>query len=706
MAKWFASSMWINRFAALLWAIFVLANAKDCDESIRGINNTVPAIARTLNGENFDKIVDKIEDDVRMLAQYVEEIYSKYRCDNNTIALCSKANYDHCLSSFPNATCEGGEDFHNPDCGDVRRCTTKVSFTSSVVALRKDLTSGPDRNPTDRQIIESICFSRLLDDYFMEKRKNDTSFWKQYGQEPTAMYFASKTGAFRLYPARHYLRNCGIYDHFMRPFYVAASSGPKNVVMILDVSETMDSNNKIRKLKNAASRIVSTLTASDRITIVPFSDEAYPITDDEGFMLKATPDNKDKLLLAIDGLNAKGGTNVLDAFEKALYIFDQSKSKDRAIECKTAVIFFTDGTMTLPNQTTKEDVVERIRKSLEQAQIDWQPIYLFTYSVPGVDSDTEFLSRLACAVPNGVWTEIANEDQIVESLSSYYKLFSLGLGANENSDFVAWVLPYLFASINQYGTTASVPVYDRRKTPPLFLGVVAIDFLMPALDDALGVTDDSSYKSIERKVNSSQLRCSKGELRECVWESFRRQGTAGNMTTCPSNCTDDDRVPIEEQPCDEITESDYPKVLWANVDSKNRSDLDATCCPIDGDDTMTCPLRTNRVFEKTWRIVLVCCGVVVLVLIVVAIVKWRTCQDQDDDYSRDGPENPDYKRPDPVVAQTAGNRQTRPSANPADERMRAEEEKEEEDEREVASVKNDSGDQSSVFDIDSSSVGN
>ena len=94
------------------------------------------------------------------------------------------------------------------------------------------------------------------------------------------MYFGSKNGAFRIYPARQ-TDECGSYDPRIRPWYVAGSSGPKNIIMILDTSGSMQGY-PIELLKAAAKRVVHTLTVSDRVALVPFADSASLIADDDG----------------------------------------------------------------------------------------------------------------------------------------------------------------------------------------------------------------------------------------------------------------------------------------------------------------------------------------------------------------------------------------------------------------------------------------
>ncbi|KAL7565264.1 hypothetical protein ACA910_014558 [Epithemia clementina (nom. ined.)] len=281
--------------------------------------------------------------------------------------------------------------------------------------------------------------------------------------------------------------------------------------------------------------------------------------------------------------------------------------------------------MTTPNNVSEEDVIklvgERIDKIKSLGQrISEHPIYLFTHSIPGVDNEiNEFPAQLACSVPNGVWSKIEDESRIVDSLSSYYKLFALGLSADVNSHFVAWVEPYLFASIDVYGTTVSVPVYDRTKEPNLFLGVVGVDFVMPALDEALGVTNESSKESISRVVKHSAARCPRLELGECVMESYRRQSSAEDpLAFCPgssNNCSDTEFVQIEEQKCSGA--SDYPISLWDNVEKRDLSLLEAVCCHVGADILeRSCPAPPDKSDANLGLIVgISACGACVMVAV-------------------------------------------------------------------------------------------
>ncbi|KAL7565265.1 hypothetical protein ACA910_014559 [Epithemia clementina (nom. ined.)] len=608
--------MYLGAYLVAFWLLFLAAT------------RLTIACATDFDEDQFDRIINKIEEDVHDLARELERLYPS-RCEPDVISSCSNANYDHCLSSFPKSTCPGGKNFHNPACGNGAICSATYSFEVTTVALLDELTDGRDRNPSDPRLVEAVCFSKKLDEFFLRKRSDDAAFWRTFGYEPTAMYFGSRTGAFRIFPARHF-QKCGLYDPLVRPWYVAASSGPKNVILVLDTSRTMNKNTKIGLLKKAASRVVGTLSTGDRVAIVPFSDEAFDITDSEGYMATANNKSIHQLLDRIDGLTAGGEANYWDAFKKAFDILDASFQDGELENCNTAILFLTDGQMTAPPDKTEEDVIQMVESRLLQSQtaLKGYPIHLLTFSIPDGDSKIdEFPSRLACSVPNGVWAKIRHDRGMIDSLSSYYKLFALALGAEENMNFTAWVEPYRFASIDVLGTTASVPVYDRSKKPPFFLGVVGVDLVIPALNAALGITDGSSDEAIQRVVNRSTAYCPKIELGKCLLESYRRESSAGDEAFCPNNtdCLESDFVKIEEQKCS--TDQDYPDTVWANVDMINHTYFEAACCGLgsSGGRDMTCRTNADSMMSEAMAIALgACIGAVVgLFVAVLALVFYR-----------------------------------------------------------------------------------
>jgi hypothetical protein len=424
-------------------------------------------------------------------------------------------------------------------------------------------------------VIESICYSRQLDPWFKEKHENNTSYWAQFGADPPQMFFSAPDGTFRIFPGRH---NCSNYDPRERPWYVAASSGPKNIMLVLDTSASMTENLKLDLLKKAAKRVVNTLTANDRIGIVRFSDNATSISPD-GRMRKANETIRKMICDEIDSFEAKGETNFDNAFKIAFDVINRSMEVEaELINCNSAILFLTDGEKTEPKNLEESDLISQIVAGLEEIENSiGKPVLLFTFSVNG-DNDSvvhRFPKNLACAFERGVWSKITDPKKIVESLESYYKLFTLGLGQGGNQG-VAWVEPYSFFTGGVKGTTVSAPVYDKLGN---LVGVVGIDFTLEAINNAAGL-DASSQEAFH---TATQLwTCPSLNLSFCELESSR-QGAAGNdalcycsesQSNCTANCTEEQLIKTEPDNCSSV--SDHPEELYGNTDNKGTNSTVST----------------------------------------------------------------------------------------------------------------------------------
>jgi Mg-chelatase subunit ChlD len=79
---------------------------------------------------------------------------------------------------------------------------------------------------------------------------------------------------------------------------VAGSSGSKNVILIIDVSGSMSSNNRIATAIAAAKAAVNTFSNNDFIGVIKFSSSASSLVN--GQIKRATTSYKNRLIAAID----------------------------------------------------------------------------------------------------------------------------------------------------------------------------------------------------------------------------------------------------------------------------------------------------------------------------------------------------------------------------------------------------------------------
>jgi hypothetical protein len=232
--------------------------------------------ALAVGTEELEQLIAKMEQDVVEFAREVEDLYST-RC-SYPLEYCKRNNYEHCLRTLPNPSCRGVEEFTIDECNGCGGAL--FDYTASTVRQ--------NGNPTDFQVrgkskaksymkiyklthafssiqaIESICYSRQLDQWFQDKRATDASYWTPLDVESPQMHFAAKGGSFRIFPGRR-SKVCD-YDPHEHPFYIAARSGPKNIVLLLDTSGSI-AGQQLKLMKEAAKRVVSTLTVGGKCTL-------------------------------------------------------------------------------------------------------------------------------------------------------------------------------------------------------------------------------------------------------------------------------------------------------------------------------------------------------------------------------------------------------------------------------------------------------
>lgn len=122
-----------------------------------------------------------------------------------------------------------------------------------------------------------------------------------------------------------------------------------DVLLILDISNSMDNNNKINKLTASANYIseeILKLNTNNRIGIVKFADgNAF---EEESLELGLSNNLEEiKKLIAKEAISKLGGTNYTDAFLLAHKILESNSKNGR----DQIVIFVTDGAPTIYNRT-------------------------------------------------------------------------------------------------------------------------------------------------------------------------------------------------------------------------------------------------------------------------------------------------------------------------------------------------------------------
>ena len=443
-------------------------------------------------------------------------------------------------------------------------------------------------NPIDPEIIESACYSRLAEPFMIEQYEKDKQYWAAYNVQPSWRYFGAHNGLFRRIPAVHH-EKCGEYDHRRRPWFVAASSGPKDVVLVIDTSGSMGYyEEQFRMAQDAAITVVETLTVGDSFAVVSFSDQAS-VVGGGSELIRATIENKKRIIDAINGLVPDGGTNFYAAFDVAFNVLGTSMENESTSGCQIAILFMTDGMITSgPGDDEVISLVNR-RNGFISSEFE-RMATVFTYSF-GMSADTSTTKKISCST-NGISNHIddwARGGDLISAMSSYYKMFALGLGEDINRNFTALVEPYRFFSDGNMGTTVSAPVFDRsEENHHQFLGVVAVDSHMYALEQAVG-EDSSSLTMLNRFVAASTAYCPKIVLSPCELEALRGENAKCDACNSTNSLMNNSTEIIPECP----DKNHHPTNLWNNVDMLGKKYEDIACCQIGGTvPSESCPAST------------------------------------------------------------------------------------------------------------------
>lgn len=365
------------------------------------------------------------------------------------------------------------------------------------------LTSDPNFDPNidiDREIVsvkvpefyydeedenpEEICAALRMEQTWKDNLADiddgaDLLKWQYYGSQ--------QKGSFSIYPGYEWDQGddpeCSpTWDPRFRPWYAAAASGPKNVIVIIDVSGSMAEGSKWQMTKDAASAVMKTLTHADYFGFVAFSDLAESWQDT---LVPATDANKADAQTWIDGLLTLGGTNMDSGFVAAFDIFDASADSNSTNGCNDAILFLTDG------QNTGENPVDTTLARNQGAIV-------FTY-VLGNGVSKSVPRALACE-NRGVMQVVDDGDAegLATAMASYYTYFATAI----DSSVVTWSEIYEFSSGGR-GISGTRPVYDRTDggSGRLF-GVLGIDYFIESLTDT-GATEQQINEYLRLRSQAS-----------------------------------------------------------------------------------------------------------------------------------------------------------------------------------------------------------
>ena len=178
---------------------------------------------------------------------------------------------------------------------------------------------------------------------------------------------------------------------------------PMDAVVIMDSSGSMKKTDPRELRKPAAKLFITLLESEDSLSVVSFSDNAYPVT----FLTRLNTEiNKDKALKATERISSRGVyTNLYAAIKKGLELLRDSHNNQH----DPILILMSDGKMDVGNSEKSAELQQKIfTELLPEIKKHHIKIYSIAFTT---DSDQTLLQEIADAT-DGRYALAASDDAL------------------------------------------------------------------------------------------------------------------------------------------------------------------------------------------------------------------------------------------------------------------------------------------------------
>jgi len=480
-----------------------------------GSSNTVDQWSDT-DTQVAQNVIEVIEDYGRTARFQLEDVRSKHNPGgdaSDSAWTCSDSGRGTCPC---------------PECRDNAIWNSKVDF------LQTGYLAGRSGTPLEKQ--RAACLSSGISATYktVAAKEADASL-----QRVGYQYFGDQaSGGYTSWPREEMCKaNETGYDPRARPWYAAAATGPKDVIIIADVSGSMGTADRHLLAQNAVKKILDTMTWKDFATIILFNNGVKAVYSET--MVPLTDANRNAMFQWCDMQTWRGGgTNFAAPIERAFEILEKSTLGGQTSMCQKAIMFLTDG----------EDDSYSDYSFLQSKATAFDAI-VFTYAL-GTGADTSKTKRMAC-MNRGVFYAVPDGADLAAIMSSYYEYFAYGQEMCSAS-----FITYSSATGGQTLYTGCMAAYDRTQPSPSLLGVTCMDVSL--LTDVTAWKSRAGWDFFACAATDMTKQCRQVDLMECHRQKIRRAysqdsvcsetaeqrefESAGDSTVCPcrdQNCVDD-----------------------------------------------------------------------------------------------------------------------------------------------------------------------
>ena len=419
------------------------------------------------------------------------------------------------------------------DASDLDICNVASTSTFGLSTI-----DGWDNFNSER-VKGQICSSNSIL-YDVDENHDGLIDWSNAHPDTSWAFFGfQQSGIYRSWPAIYQCRTeqqcSGCSDPRYRGWYASAASGPKDVVIVIDTSGSMQSNNRIARAKEAASWVVNTLTSSDYASVVRFSTSASTWSST---LMPMTAENKASMKRWINELSAFGTTNMERAMDLTFDILEASSSVSSSnCQDNRNIVFMTDGDQTdgdVLSHTTSRNGGLTYDSQTNLDSFDSVGIARVHAFAVGDYANTVVTKSLACQNA-GLYRQIPDADAaniMKEAIASYYLMSAASLVSSAGVGEVGARWTDVYEDGQGLGAMFAVcsAMYDYSLEPMDFFGVVCIGISMSTWNALPGANNEHD------DIVSTQANCPDFTLDWTEMETFRER------SSCESSCSNSEYV--------------------------------------------------------------------------------------------------------------------------------------------------------------------
>lgn len=388
---------------------------------------------------DLDDFISRKEAAVQKMAAVVKNTFVKLKDDD--LNQCDSSARVPLITDFPNYR------------------DTEVSYEKSSWSFGS--TFEAYSLPEEQRRI--VCVSSLLEPVMKENVLNDPLLKWQYVGHPS--------GVFRKYPGTEPLTN---YDPRLRPWYIDASTGPKDMVFLLDISGSMGSSD-FELARKVLVNLLRAATPRDMIGVVQVGFDVFHFSCFGNRMVPGTSENIQMLVDWVLGeFPQPSGPTQLDLGIEAAYNMLEKLNPVQRTNCQKVLTFFSDFI-----NTRGEDYVTIIKERTEVLSSSTSnPPFIFALS-PKTSVSPSF-HTIGCNSLDyfGVSIVFHSESTFLDQVN-YFNILSSSRTQGE----AVWTSPYLDAAGLGVMSTTSLAVFADPEHGSELLGVIGIDVVLSEIND-------------------------------------------------------------------------------------------------------------------------------------------------------------------------------------------------------------------------------